>query len=371
LTALAGAGHELTVVTLDETVPQFEAAGHETIGVRPSRPPIDPMQVTELPAGDRPGYVFAAFMATAVDFAEVMLDTFSDRPPDLFLRDNLGWGAWLAGNRLGVPDATFSYSPAPAGIFAKRFADLFNDARRHVGLQTDDNLETLDRWLTIVGCPPRWLESEYVTATTHIVQPPPDVAVGGTLPEWIDQLATDVPTVYLTMGTVFNRTPGLLAMLIEALGGLELEVIATIGRDLSVDDLGDVPPNVHVEQFIPQALVLERCDAVICHGGYGSVMGPLRVGLPIVCVPLASLDNILNAQRVAKLGAGISITENERSAAAVRQATAAILADDRYRRAAQDVAGEIAESPPIESAVGLLEQLGVTRAPVTRSPRRG
>lgn len=365
LAALGEAGHDVVVVTLDTSASAFESLGYETIAVEPTHPPIDPMTVADLPVRDRPGHVFGSFLGTAVDFAEVMLDTFSDQPPDLFIRDSVGWGAWLAGARLGVPDATFDQSPAPAGIYGTFFSSLFNDARHRVGLPPDDDLGTLDQWLSIVGCPPGWLEPEYLTATTHMVQPPPDVAVGGTLPGWIDHLDADLPTVYLTMGTEFNRTPGLLPMLFEALGDLDIEVIATIGRSMSVDDLGTVPTNIHVEQFIPQALVLEHVDLVVGHGGYGTVMGALRNGLPMVCVPLASLDNILNAQRVARLGAAISITEDERNATTVRRATTAVLTDDGFRRAALQVADEIAASPPFESVVRLLEQLATTRAPVT------
>lgn len=364
LAALRDAGHELTVVTLDDSVTSFEAAGFDTVGVRPSRPRIDPMKVAALPASDRPAYVIESFLATAVDFARVILDEFSDRRPDLLLRENVGWGAWLAGARLDVPDATFEFSPAPVGVYQQWFGHLFNDARRAVGLPPEDDLESLDRWLTIVGAPPGWLEPEYLTPTTLLVQPPPDVAVGGVLPDWVHELGKDVPVVYLTMGTEFNRTPGLFPMLLEALGALDIDVIATIGRNLDADQVGPVPRNVHIEQFIPQALVLEHCDAVVGHGGYGTVMGALRNGLPIVCVPLASIDNILNAQRVARLGAGLEVTEAERSVDAIRRATAAVLSEASYRRAAQQVAHDLNELPPVESAVRLLEELATTRSPV-------
>jgi len=364
LAALREAGHELAVVTLDDSVSVFESAGFDTVGVRPSRPRIDPMEVAGLAASDRPAYVIESFLAIAIDFARVILDEFSDRPPDVLVRENVGWGAWLAGACLDVPDATFEFSPAPVGVYQQWFGHLFNDARLALGLPAEDELESLDRWLTIMGAPPGWLEPEYLTPTTHLVQPPPDVAVGGGLPDWVHSLGSDVPTVYLTMGTEFNRTPGLFPMLLEALGPLDIEVIATIGRSLDADQIGPIPPNVHIEQFIPQALVLEHCDAVVGHGGYGTVMGALRNGLPMVCVPLASIDNVLNAQRLARLGAGLAITEAERTVAAIGQATTAVLTETSYRTAAQQVAREIDDLPPVEVAVRLLEELATTRSPV-------
>jgi len=364
LAALRAAGHELTVVTLGDSVSMFESAGYETLEVPASHPRIDPMQVAALPEHDRPGFVIESFLGTAVDFARVILQEFSDRPPDLFLRENVGWGAWLAGAHLDVPDATFEFSPAPAGVYQRFFGYLFNDARRAVGLPPEPDLASLDRWLAIVGAPPGWLEPEYLTPNTHLVQPPADVAVGGVLPDWVHELAADVPSVYLTMGTEFNRTPGLFPMLLEALGELEIDVIATIGRNLDADQIGPVPDNVHIEQFIPQALVLEHCDAVVGHGGYGTVMGALRHGIPMVCVPLASIDNILTAQRVARLGSGIVVTEADRSVDAIRRATTAVLTESSYRSTAQEVAHGIADLPPVETAVGLLEQLATTRSPV-------
>lgn len=102
LAALREAGHELAVVTLDDSVGVFESAGFDTVGVRPSRPRIDPMEVAVLAASDRPAYVIESFLATAIDFARVILDEFSDRSPDVLVRENVGWGAWLAGACLPV-----------------------------------------------------------------------------------------------------------------------------------------------------------------------------------------------------------------------------------------------------------------------------
>jgi UDP:flavonoid glycosyltransferase YjiC (YdhE family) len=44
--------------------------------------------------------------------------------------------------------------------------------------------------------------------------------------------------------------------------------------------------------------------AVVCHGGYGSTLGALRHGVPLVVMPLFSSDQWVNAAAVARAGAG-------------------------------------------------------------------
>jgi UDP:flavonoid glycosyltransferase YjiC (YdhE family) len=121
---------------------------------------------------------------------------------------------------------------------------------------------------------------------------------------------------------------------------------------------------VRLAQYVPQGALLARCDAVVAHGGYGSLMGALKRGLPIVSVPVAASDNGPNASRLEHLGAGLAVHEHARSPSAVTEAVRAVLTDGRYRVAAQALATEIAALPSPTEAAMLVKQLGQTRAPV-------
>jgi UDP:flavonoid glycosyltransferase YjiC (YdhE family) len=93
-------------------------------------------------------------------------------------------------------------------------------------------------------------------------------------------------------------------------------------------------------------------------------MGALRHGIPIVAIPLPVPDNRLNAARVAQLGAGIAVDEDERSPDTIRDALRSVLQEPRYRDAARKVAAEMADLPPFTDAVVLIERLARQRQPI-------
>ena len=176
------------------------------------------------------------------------------------------------------------------------------------------------------------------------------------------------PAFTATLGTVFNQ-PALFAAIIDGLAREPLNLVVTVGRNQDPEQFGPQPSNVHIERWLPQALVLPRCDAVVTHGGYGTLTAALTLGVPLVLVPI-SADQPLNAARCAAIGVGRVTDPRERTPAAIRAATQAVLADRRYRRAAQRVARETRRRPGLDHALDLVEALARDRSP-QRSPSTG
>ena len=115
------------------------------------------------------------------------------------------------------------------------------------------------------------------------------------------------PTVYFTLGTVFNTESGdLFTRVLSGLRELPIEVVVTVGRDVDPAGFGPQPGHIHIERYIPQAALLPHCDLVINHGGSGSVIGALAHGLPLVVIPMGA-DQSLNATRCAQLGVGVAL----------------------------------------------------------------
>ena len=112
---------------------------------------------------------------------------------------------------------------------------------------------------------------------------PPDVrrfrdaaepASGKPLPNWWED--DSLPLVYVSFGTVVGGTPmagALLGGALAAAADLPARVLMTVGRELDIDALGPLPPNVHVERFVPQADVLGHASLVVTHGGSGHDAG--------------------------------------------------------------------------------------------------
>lgn len=281
--------------------------------------------------------------------------------PDAIYRDYGFHAGWLAGMLTNVPVATFGFFPMPPSLGASRFTARYTQAIDTVGAVGD--LASLDRWLTVYGLPRCWFGSESLPATSHLVQPddPPAVDDSG-----VDELLFglgDRPTVYATLGTVFNDSTGLWDLVFDGVASLDVDVIATVGASIDRDTIS-APPNVRLASFVPQRLLLPHCDAVIAHGGYGTLMGALRAGIPVVSIPAGAADNVPNAVRLELLGAGRAVMSPDRCASDVTAALRVVLDDPAYRVAAHAVACEISELPPADHAATLLEQLAETGAPV-------
>jgi MGT family glycosyltransferase len=163
--------------------------------------------------------------------------------------------------------------------------------------------------------------------------------------------------LYVTLGTVSGRSEKSRATyraIIEALADLPVRALLTTGPVMPREELGAIPPNVAVETFVPQSEVLPYAEAVVCHGGSGSLLGALAQGLPVVVVPLFA-DQPHNAASVARAGAGISVTE--RKVPVLRDAIARVLSDKTIRSTARRIADDIAEMPTVDAAVARLQAL--------------
>ena len=79
---------------------------------------------------------------------------------------------------------------------------------------------------------------------------------------------------------VWNRRVDLFRAVLDAVDGLAVNIVITLGANGDPAALGPQPANVQVHRFVPQAQVLPLCDAVICHGGSGTMLGALAHGLP-------------------------------------------------------------------------------------------
>jgi MGT family glycosyltransferase len=145
--------------------------------------------------------------------------------------------------------------------------------------------------------------------------------------------------VYVSFGTYFNiRRQGVLAA-IEALAGEPVEVIVSTGRTaLRPGDLGRLPANVTVHEFVAARDVLAEADVLVTHGGIASVHEALLAGVPMVCVP-QGYDQFDGSRRVQELGAGLTVGT---SAAEIREATRQVLSDPTQAARTREVGERLA-----------------------------
>lgn len=194
----------------------------------------------------------------------------------------------------------------------------------------------------------------------------PERAEPRVLPHWLRTMPRDRPTVYVSLGSVFNSVyPKTFETILDGLRGKNLNVIVTTGPGVAADAFGEQPTNVYMKQFVPQELILPHVDLCINHGGFGSVMGALSHGVPLVVFPL-SADQPIISGIIAAHGASVALPhEVERidaegaigclprriTSAHVSRLVDEALGNPRYREAARAIAREIAALDGIDSVV--------------------
>ena len=123
-------------------------------------------------------------------------------------------------------------------------------------------------------------------------------------PPWLDHLAGR-PTVLVSLGTVFYRTPGLHETILAALRDEPVNLLIALGFDQDPARLGPLPPHVRVQPTLPQVALLPRCALLVSHGGFNSVKEALAEGVPLVILPIAG-DQPYCAKRCHALGSAAS-----------------------------------------------------------------
>lgn len=288
-----------------------------------------------------------------------------DWRPAVLVRELTEFGGCVAAERLGLPHAAVQVGAFRPHLH-RLVAPPLNRLREAVGLPPDPDLAMLYRYLLLSSVPPSYQDPAHpLPPTTHAVRHVSfdlDRPDDNRLPSWAARLPAR-PTIYATLGTAYNRTPGVFPAILAALRDEPINLVLTLGPNQDPADLGHQPPHVHVERYIPQSVFLPHCDLVITHGGFGTVLTALDHGLPMVIIPIAA-DMPDNARRCADLGLAKVIAPDQRTSAAIQAATRTVLRDARYQRNAERLRDEMRELPGPHYAVQLLERLAVEKRPL-------
>jgi UDP:flavonoid glycosyltransferase YjiC (YdhE family) len=283
---------------------------------------------------------------------ESIVDSWS---PDLLVHEVAELAAPLVGSARGITYVDVSYGALIDSSLLHATGEAASPHWRARGLAPHP-VAGLFRHLYIDTCPPSLQNPEIASlAAVQLLRPAAAQAPDVEPPDWLVRIDA-AATVYVTMGTVWNRNLDIFRTVIEAVRDEDLAVIITVGQQNDPAALGPQPDNVFVHRYIPQGVLLSRCDAIVTHGGAGTTLGALAFGVPLLVLPQGA-DQYANADRVVSAGAGRQLLRHELSAAAIRDAILALLHDQSYRRAAERIKTEIHDMPEPRQAIARIARL--------------
>jgi UDP:flavonoid glycosyltransferase YjiC (YdhE family) len=266
--------------------------------------------------------------------------------PDVLVVDCMMGAALAAAEHLGMPAAVLVH------VLYRPFADQWGQfvvspaPRARLGLEPVDGpapASLLARAAAVLVLVPPGFDfgagdcPANTTYTGPVFLPDP----GGYVWDPAGPPGSSDPLVLVSFGTTRQRQRQALAPVLQALAGLPVRGLLTLGGVLPPDQVA-APPNVTVRAYLPHAAVLRHASLVVSHGGLSTIMAALAHAVPLLCLPQGR-EQGLNAERVEAAGAGRTLAMDS-DPAGIAAAVSAIIHDPAYRTSAAQMAERIAHT---------------------------
>jgi UDP:flavonoid glycosyltransferase YjiC (YdhE family) len=364
--ALRAAGHEVMVASHPYFTETITSSGLPAL---PAGPPFDlegevrkvaiPASWRTLraatPAERRERWADLEVLRPAIHGAEVIagdLVSFARSwPCDLVVYEPMGFAGPLVAKVLDIPAVRHLWTVDLTVPLQKFESVLFGDLMTPFGL---DSLG-VNGDLSLDPCPSRLQVDDGFPRQQMRYVPYNGPAV---LPRWLREPAKR-RRICISWGTSLTNNglyqTFLAPLAVQAVADLDVEVVLAIAdsqRSLFDDEL---PSNVIAAGPIGLDLLLPTCDALIHHGGGGTLMNAVVHGVPHLVVPYIP-DCCCNAIQIVKTGAGVKVMGEDATVESLRSAVREVL-EPRYREAARTLQAELEALPTPAETVPSLEKL--------------
>ena len=162
--------------------------------------------------------------------------------------------------------------------------------------------------------------------------------------------------VYISLGSVVSKNLEFYKKCFKALGNSsDLNVIVSVGRRISISELGDIPYNFKVYNYVPQFEVLKQSDLLITHGSMNSSNEALYNDIPLLIIPQLG-DQTLIAKRIEELGAAI-VLSNDVNESTIKNSVEILLSHSLYKESAKNIGQSLREAGGCKEATNFINQL--------------
>jgi 8-demethyltetracenomycin C L-rhamnosyltransferase len=329
------------------------AAPAATPAVAPAAAPPAPVTDPLAQAPDYAGFLpHVSGMLPEADVAELfeMMHRFvalaTEWQPDVIVYGPMTVGALAAAAKLGVPAVEHGFGFLRTAGIDGLLRDLGGDVFDRYGVDLP-----ADRYAIDVA-PPSMLADEPQGWSMRYVP----YNGGGVVPGWLRE-RPGRPRIAVTLGNLIPELArsgehGLVGRILARASSVDAEFVLALGA-LDPTVLGDLPANVRAIGYTPLTQLLPTCAAVIHHGGAGTCMGALDVGIPQLVVPHL-FDHQHTADLVVKRGVGMALDlagDPELPTGALE----ALVGDEQLRLGAREVQAEMHALPtPVDVAARVL-----------------
>ncbi len=173
--------------------------------------------------------------------------------------------------------------------------------------------------------------------------------------EWLDPGRQHV---IITVGTLAEDVAAdsahFYARAVEALRPLADRVQGIVVAPPGV--VTDPPAHILVAPRVPLLGLMPHLDAVVCHGGMGTVSEALSYGVPLIVAPIRH-DQPITATQVAQAGAGLRVKFGRVTPDQLRDSLIQVLDDPAYRAAARQLRDCFAAAGGAAAAADALTKL--------------
>ena len=167
---------------------------------------------------------------------------------------------------------------------------------------------------------------------------------------------TGQPLIYASLGTLLNGLEDIYRAILQAIKAIpDTQLVVSVGNNINLDDLGEIPSNAIVVHSAPQIELLKRASLCITHAGLNTALESLAEGVPMVAIPVG-FDQPGVAARIAYHGVGefveVEDVTPERLAALIRQ----VQGNSSYREKARYFQKVIERTHGLDIAADVIEQ---------------
>lgn len=290
---------------------------------------------------DRAAYGFALVSRPTV---QGLLEVAGNWGADLLVYDSFQASAPLVAAKLKIPSVIQNFGVTSGLDMVGRLAANFTEAYETYGVDGPAVPTALNIVPASLGGDPGGLRMRYLPYNG-----------GGTVPAELLRRGSR-PRVAITLGTVLTEMDGVRAIirLIEAAASVDAEFLLAIG-DADLTPLGTLPDNVRPLPWVPLAELLTASDALIHHGGSGTLLTALQAGLPQLLLPQGA-DHFTNADALTATGAALSSASDDVDTPLLTR----LITDLALREAAARLRAENAALPTPAETVPALEALAAS-----------